>query len=129
MSAPISFQVCKPRSRRKPKPQMIPCKFCVSDVEFLAWVSQAEPGDRLEYHRGFLGVDVDSPITTPSAEDRKALGQLAQKARGAFELGLVHLVQERLATDRFSYIAIARPKPKFTSIAISLSALLLNEAA
>jgi len=129
MNAPIEFQVCKSRSRRKPKPQMIPCKFCVSDVEFLAWVNQAEPGDRLEYHRGFLGVDVDSPITTPSPEDRKALGQLAQKARGAFELDLVHLVQERLAVDRFSYIAIARPKPKSKPAAVSLSALLLNEAA
>ena len=129
MNVPIDFQVCKSRSRRKPKPQMIPCKLCLRDVEFLAWVNQAEPGDRLEYHRGFLGVDVDSPITTPSAEDRKALGQLAQKARGAFELGLVHLVQERLATDRFSYIAIARPKPKSRPAASSLSALLLNKAA
>ena len=129
MNVPIDFQVCKSRSRRKPKPQMIPCKLCLRDVEFLAWVNQAEPGDRLEYHRGFLGVDVDSPITTPSAEDRKALGQLAQKARGAFELGLVHLVQERLATDRFSYIAIARPRPESRPAASSLSALLLNKAA
>ncbi len=129
MNAPIEFQVCKSRSRRKPKPQMVPCKFCVSDVEFLAWVNQAEPGDRLEYHRGFLGVDVDSPITTPSAEDREALGQLAQKARGAFELGLVHLVQERLAVDRFSYIAIARPKSKSTSTPASLAALIFDEAA
>ena len=126
MNAPIDFQVCRPRARRNPKPQMIQCKLCLHDVDFLAWVAQAEPGDRLEYHRGFLGVDVDSPITTPSEVDRKALGQLAQKARGAFELGLVHLVQERLATDRFSYIAIARPKPKSTSPAASLSALLLD---
>jgi len=129
MNASIDFKVCKSRSRRKPKPQLIPCKFCVSDVEFLAWVNQAEPGDRLEYHRGFLGVDVDSPITTPSPEDRKALGQLAQKARGAFELGLVHLVQERLATDQFSYIAIARPKQKSRPTATSLSTLLLKEVA
>lgn len=129
MNAPIDIQVCKPRGPRKPKPQMIPCKFCVSDVEFLAWVTQAEPGDRLEYHRGFLGVDVDSPIATPSEADRKALGQLAQKARGAFELGLVHLVQERLAVDRFSYIAIVRPNPRTRPTAASLSALLLNAAA
>jgi len=129
MSAPISFQVCKPRARRKPKPQMIPCKLCMRDVEFLAWVAQAEPGDRLEYHRGFLVVDVESITSTPSETDRKALGDLAQKARGVFELGLVHLVQKRLATDRFSYIAIARPKPKSKTAAASLSALLLSEAA
>jgi len=125
MNAPIDFQVCKSRAQRNAKPKLIPCKLCMSDVEFLAWVKQAEPGDRLEYHRGFLVVEIESPICTPSEADRKALGQLAQKARGAFELGLVHLVQQRLAIDRFSYIAIARPKPR-SKAAASLSALLLD---
>jgi len=26
----------------------------LSEIEFCAWVAQAVPGDRLEYHRGFL---------------------------------------------------------------------------
>lgn len=129
MSAPAIIQVCKPRQRRKVKLHMIPCKLCLRDVEFLAWVNQAEPGDRIEYHRGFLVVDVESPIGTPSETDRKALRKLALKARGAFELGLVHLVQDRLATDRFAYISIARPKPKSTSTAASLSALIFDETA
>ena len=101
----------------------------MSDVEFLAWVCQAEPRDRLEYHRGFLVVDCDMAVGNLSAQGRKTLGELAQKARGAFELGLVDLVQERLGVDRFAYIAIARSKPKSKATAASLSALLLNEAA
>jgi hypothetical protein len=29
----------------------------LADIEFCAWIGQAAPGDRLEYHRGFLGID------------------------------------------------------------------------
>ena len=28
----------------------------LSEIEFCAWVAQAGPGDRLEYHRGFLAL-------------------------------------------------------------------------
>jgi hypothetical protein len=129
MSPAANIQVCKPRQRQKDRPAIIPCKLLISDIEFLAWVSQAEPGDRLAYHRGFLAVDCDMTVGNLSAEDRKTLGNLAHKARGAFEVGLVDLVQERLGVDRFAYIAIARSKPKSKATAASLSALLLNEAA
>lgn len=129
MSPSANIQVCKPRRRPKDRAQIIPCRLLMSDVEFLAWVSQAEPGDRLEYHRGFLAVDCDMAVGNLSAPDRKTLGNLAQKARGAFELGLVDLVQERLGVDRFAYIAIARTRQKFKTTAASLSALLLDEAA
>jgi hypothetical protein len=129
MSPSANIQVCKPRQRLKDRPQIIPCKLLMSDVEFLAWVSQAGPGDRLEYHRGFLAVDCDLAVGDLAARDRKTLGNLAQRARGAFDLGLVDLVQERLGVDRFAYIAIARTKPKSKATAASLSALLLDEAA
>ena len=29
----------------------------LTDIEFCAWIGQAVPGDQLEYHRGFLGID------------------------------------------------------------------------
>ena len=29
----------------------------ISEIEFCGWVGQAVPGDRLEYHRGFLVLD------------------------------------------------------------------------
>jgi len=129
MNPSTHIQVCKPRQRQQGRPPIIPCKLLMSDVEFLAWVSQAEPGDRLEYHRGFLAVDCDMAVGNLSAQDRKTLGNLAQKARGAFELGLVDLVQERLGVDRFAYMAIARTRANSKHANASLSKLLLKEAA
>jgi hypothetical protein len=98
-----------------------------SEISFCAWVAQSEPGDRLEYHRGFLVLDTFAQISGLTDKERAELGKLASRAFCAAEQGLVHLVQERLATDRFAYIAIARPKPK--SAAASLSKLLLDQAA
>jgi hypothetical protein len=101
----------------------------LDEISFCAWIGQAKPGERLEYHRGFLAHDTFSCATALSDKDRAELKKLASRAFWAFEAGLVHLVQERLATDRFAYIAIARPKPKSERAAASLSALLLDEAA
>lgn len=99
----------------------------LTDVELYAWIAQAEAGARLEYHRGFLGIDVTPVISTLLESERRQLADLGQAARGAFEKGLVHLVQERVGPDRFAYIAVARPRPK--AAATSLSALLLEERA
>ena len=95
----------------------------ITDIDLYAWVSQAEAGDALIYHRGFLVVDTDKSVSILPTERRLALRGVADAAFRAAEQGLVHLVQERLATDCFAYIAIARPKPK--AAAASLSALLL----
>jgi len=97
----------------------------ITDIAFYAWVAQAEAGDVLIYHRGFLVVDADKTVSTLPAERRIALRRAADAAFRAAERGLVHLVQQRLEADRFAYVAIARPKPKHA--AASLSALLLAE--
>ena len=68
----------------------------LTDVELYAWIAQAEAGARLEYHRGFLGIDVTPVISTLPAPERRQLADLGQAALGAFEKCLVHLVQERL---------------------------------
>ena len=57
--------------------------------------------------------------------DRLELIQVASRARWAAEKQLVHLVQRRLGENRFSYLAIARPRPETPA----LSSLLLAEAA
>ena len=99
----------------------------VTDVDLCAWIAQAEPGDVLEYHRGTLAID-RLPVMSklPRAECAR-IDVLADRAFAAAEHGLVHLVQRRLGTDRFSYLAIARPKPRGAEAA--LSELLLAEAA
>lgn len=97
----------------------------LTDIDVYAWIAQAEAGDALIYHRGFLVVDADKSISTLPTDRRLALRGVADAAFRAAEQGLVHLVQERVAADRFGYIAIARPKPKAATA--SLSALLLTE--
>lgn len=82
----------------------------ISEISFCAWIAQAEPGEPLIYHHGFLVVDTDPVISKLPADQRLTLRALGNAAFRAAEQGLVHLVQQRLATDRFAYIAIARPK-------------------
>ena len=96
-------------------------------MDFAGWVGAAAPGDRLEYHRGFLAVDIVPVISKLPEPERAALKQLAGRAWWAAEQRLVHLVQERLGPGLFAYIAIARPKPKHAEV--SLAALLVDAEA
>lgn len=83
----------------------------LDEVGLAAWIAQAAPGEALVYHRGFLAVDATANISTLSVERRRILHDVADAAFRAAQQDLVHLVQARIATDRFAYIAIARPKP------------------
>lgn len=83
----------------------------LTELTFIAWLAQAAPGDTQLYHLGFLAVDAETEFSGLSAQERRSLRALADAAYRAAEQGLVHLVQARLGTDRFAYVAIARPKP------------------
>jgi hypothetical protein len=100
----------------RPKPLL-------SEIDLCAWLSQAEAGAMLEYHRGFLVLDTDPTISKLPKDRRLKLAQLASRARWAFDKGLLHLVQRRLGDSEFSYIAVARERSKTAS----LSSLLLPE--
>ena len=100
----------------------------LSDIEFCAWIGQAMPGDRLEYHRGFLGIDAMAVISTLPEPERRQLAGLASAAHRAFEAGLVHLAQLRLGPDRFAYLAIARIRPRNAPMPLS-QLITLQEAA
>ena len=95
-------------------------------VDLYAWIAQADAGAWLEYHRGFLGIDVTPGISLLASPQRRQLAALAQAALAACEKGLVHLVQARVGPDRFAYIVIARPRP---NAAASASSLLIAERA
>lgn len=84
----------------------------ITDIAFCAWVSEATEGEALVYYCGFLAVDTESELGGLSVKERRALRALADAAFRAAQHSLVHLVQRRLATDRFAYLAIARPKPR-----------------
>jgi hypothetical protein len=94
----------------------------LTDIDFLAWIATAEPGAALEYHRGFLCVDCAELISKLDAGDRKRLLMLADVAARAERAGHVHLVQRRVVTDVFAYLAIARRQPRHK--APTLTALL-----
>ena len=119
-------------ARCSPDPQAHPARGArsgaeITDIDLYAWIAQAEPGDALIYHGGFLVVDADKTVSALATERRLALRRLADAAFRAAEQGLVHLVQEREGRDRFAYIAVARSKPKHGGA--SLSALLLESQA
>jgi hypothetical protein len=98
-----------------------------NEVALTAWINQAVPGETIEYHRGFLGVD-RTPLGQPmSPEDRGHLIRIAECAMRLAEQGLVHLVQRRLGADTFSYLAVARARP--AGAALSSSTLIVEEAA
>ena len=91
----------------------------LTDIDFLAWLATAEPGAALEYHRGFLCVDCAELVSKLGPSDRKRLLTLSDVAARAERGGLVHLVQRRVATDVFAYLAIARPRPRHKARAMS----------
>ena len=91
----------------------------LTEIQFCAWVAQAIPGDRLEYHRGYLAVDADKVTSNLDPNARAELACLRDRAFWSETAGLVHLVQQRLGQDRFAYLAIARPKTSRTERAVA----------
>ena len=100
----------------------------LSEIEFCAWVARAMPGDRREYHRGFLACDTCPGLTSLDTAARHRLRRLAERAYWAATRGLVHLVQVRLGPEDFAYIAIARPKPRPASASLDAASRLLEAA-
>ena len=99
--------------------------FCLTESELCSWLGGAASGDALEYHRGVLALD-RSPLASrlPKA-DQAELERVARRAFWAAEQGLAHLVQRRRGPDDYSYLMIARPRPKTQSG--SLLAMLAEE--
>jgi hypothetical protein len=84
----------------------------LSETMFCSWLGTAEPGECIIYHRGFLAIDT-SPLTfkLPDGERRELL-RIAQRALQLAEDGLLHLVQRRMGEGDFTYLAIARQRPR-----------------
>lgn len=98
-----------------------------SEIDLLAWVGQAAAGDILEYHQGFLALDRSSHGDAFRDLERVALGRIADQAMRLAEQGLVHLLQRRVRDERFSYLAIARPRT--VSSPLPISTLIAEEKA
>jgi hypothetical protein len=107
--------------------QLTPHGIRLTETDLCGWIGQAAPGEALEYYRGFLAMDTFSHGAQLVERERAELVRLARRAWWASEQKLIHLVQRRHGPDDYSYLAIARPKPKQGSA--SLSSLLLAEVA
>ncbi len=99
----------------------------LTETTFCAWLGQAHPGDALVYHRGVLALDASISSQTPDSDAHRELGRVARRAWWAAEQGLIHLLQRRNGPDDFTYLAIARPRPK--ELSATLSSVLLKEVA
>ena len=95
----------------------------LDEIGLSAWIAQAEPGETLVYHRGFLAVDTFGSASPLSHERRSAQRRTADATLRAAEQDLVHLVQARIGPDQFAYIAIARRKHRKTGASLSLRLL------
>ncbi len=80
----------------------------LDELDLCRWIGSAAPGDILEYHRGFLAIDIGT-LALPPARQR-AFKLLAGRAAWAAENGFIHLVQRRLGPSLFGYLAIKRPR-------------------
>jgi hypothetical protein len=107
--------------------QLPPLRLRLTEIEFCGWLGQAGPGDRIEYYRGFLAPDSMPAAQRLPERDCRELLKLARRALWAAEQNLLHLVQRRHGPDDYSYIAVARVRPKMAPV--SLSALLTEEVA
>ena len=87
----------------------------LTEQALCAWVGAALPGDRLAYHRGFLAIDTSPDAHGMPARRRAELARIASRARLLAEQGLVHLVQHRHGSDDYTYLLIARPRPRASS--------------
>jgi len=105
------------------KPAHVAPVASTDEIAFCAWVAQAEPGETLVYHRGFLAVDATGVVSKLLSDQQRALRLVAAAALRAAEQDLVHLVQGRIGPDQFAYIAVARRKPRKAGTSLSVRLL------
>jgi hypothetical protein len=98
----------------------------LTEIEFIGWIANSKPGERLEYHRGFLALDVNAQVTRLQDRHRVELARVAKRVWWAAERGLVYLVQRRRGPCDYSYFAFAGPRAD--SASASRVAALLSES-
>ena len=75
---------------------------------FRAWLAGANPGERLEYHRGLLATDRIKGTNSLKETERRKLAAVADHALALADRGKLHLLQARHGYGDYSYWAVAR---------------------
>jgi hypothetical protein len=98
-----------PRQESTPTSALCRERRQITDRAMRVWIQTAAAGDRIEYHRGFLAIDIDPSSSTFAKPKREELARVAALARRSADVGRLHLFQQRLGDSRFSYFAVASP--------------------
>ena len=94
------------------RPALTNCTAGLTEAALCAWVGQAYTGEQLVYHRGFLAIDAGPDSAVLTLTEISQLRRVANQAIQLLEKGLVHLDQRREAISDYSYIMVARSRPK-----------------
>ena len=78
----------------------------ITEEALCDWIATAVTGERLQYHQGLLLLDRSLANSSLPSKERQRINAVARRAWRACELGLVHLVSQRLEPFVFRYIAI-----------------------
>ena len=92
------------------------------EEDFCRRIGEADPGDRIEYHRGLLAADRARGLSSLANADRRELGAIADRTLALAEEGRLLLVQKRHGPDDYSYLAIMSKRP-FQPTAVAQQAL------
>ena len=98
------------------RPVYLPAK-PLTEAALCDWIAQALPGERLQYHQGLLLQDRSDANSPYPPKERLRIHAVAKRAWHACELGLVHLVSERVEPFVFRYLVIrARMTPDVSQV-------------
>lgn len=102
------------------EPRSIPALHEIPHDEnsFVDWMVSARPGDITVYYRGLLSYHGSKNCLVLDAAARRTLVVVAARVLVAANQHLVALVQKRLGTDDFLYIAIRTNDPVSGCLAI-----------
>ena len=84
----------------------------VTIAHFELWLKTSRPGDKFEYHRGFLANDRETVTLMPQGYYahvfHEPMHDIGLMAYSAYARGQVELVQKRIGRERYKYFAIKR---------------------
>jgi hypothetical protein len=89
----------------------------LTEATLCDWIATSLAGERIQYHQGLLLVDRSDANSPYPSKERQRIHAVAKRAWHACELGLVHLVSQRVEPFVFRYIAVrARMTPNASQV-------------
>lgn len=85
----------------------------VTAATFEAWLQHARPGDSYEYHRGYLTRDREKVVMLPAYGQYahvfvEPTHSMAQAVWRAYRQGKAMLVQQKMGSEDYRYLAFKR---------------------